>query len=68
MADQVDFTVTDHGSVSVLTPATGIAQSWLDERMPDDAATWGRGYVVEPRFIDHIVDDLLANDFTVGMA
>ena len=68
MADQVDVTITDHGSISVVTGITGIAKAHLDERMPDDAQTWGGGYVVEPRFVDYIVQDLLEHDFTVGAA
>jgi hypothetical protein len=68
MADQVDVIIRDEGSFSLVMGQTGIAKAHLEERMPDDVMTWGIGYVVEPRFIDHIVDDLLANDFTVGMA
>jgi len=68
MANQVDVTITDHGTISVVAGKTGIAKAHLEERMPDEVQMWGGGYVVEPRFIDHIVDDLLANDFTVGMA
>jgi hypothetical protein len=36
--------------------------------MPDDVQMWGGGYVVEPRYVGAIVSDLVANDFTVGMA
>jgi len=66
MADQVDVTITDHGSISVVTGITGIGKSHLEDRMPDDAQTWGGGYVVEHRFLDAIVQDLIDHDFTVG--
>ena len=66
--DTLDFTVSDEGSLSILTPLTGIAKEWLEERMPDDVQMWGGGYVVEPRYVGAIVSDLVANDFTVGMA
>jgi hypothetical protein len=68
MADQVDVTLTDHGSIVVITGKTGIAKSHLSEHMPDEVQMWGGGYVVEPRFVDAIVDDLLSHDFTVGAA
>lgn len=68
MADQVDVTITDHGTICVITGKTGIAKAHLDERMPDDVQTWGGGYVVEPRYVNYIVQDLIDHDFTVGAA
>jgi hypothetical protein len=68
MADQADVSFTDHGSLVVITGHTGIAKAHLAERMPEDVQTWGRGYVVEPRYVDFILDDLLSHDFTVAMA
>jgi hypothetical protein len=67
MADQVDVEIIDHGTISVVVGKTGIAKSHLEERMPDDVQMWGGGYVVEPRFLDHIVSDLIDQDFTVAM-
>lgn len=67
MADQVDVTITDHGSISVVTGITGIGKSHLEDRMPDEVQMWGKGYVVEPRFLDAIVEDLLSHDMTVAM-
>lgn len=69
MADQlIDVTVADFGTVTVITGKTGIAKSHLEERMPEDVQMWGGGYVVEHRYVDLIVEDLLSHDFTVGAA
>ena len=68
MADQIDVTVTDHGTICIIAGRTGLAKTHLEERMPDDVQTWGGGYVVEPRFVDYIVQDLIDHDFTVGAA
>lgn len=68
MADQVDVTITDEGTLCVITGKTGIAKAHLDERMPDNAMIWNGGYVVERRFVSYIVQDLLDHDFTVGAA
>jgi hypothetical protein len=66
MADEIDVEITDHGSICVVTGKTGIAKEHLDEHMPDDAQMWGGGYVVEPRFLDFIVQDLIAEGFTIS--
>jgi hypothetical protein len=69
VADQViDVTIENHGTLMVVRGMTGIAKAHLEERMPDGVMMWGSGYVVEPRYVDYIVQDLLDHDFTVGAA
>lgn len=63
-----DVEIVDHGTLVLITGLSGIAKAHLEERMPDDVQTWGRGYVVEPRYVDFIIDDLLSHDFTIAMA
>ena len=51
-----DFTLTDHGSVVILTAVSKAARAWVAEHLPDDAQTWGRaGMVIEPRYAAGIV-------------
>jgi hypothetical protein len=65
--DGVDFTISDHGSLLVLTPRSESATEWLEDKMPEDAQTWGKkGYVIEPRFVFDIVEDLRENGFIVN--
>jgi hypothetical protein len=65
---QPDITFVDHGSVVLVTGHSKAAKEHLADRMPDDAQRWGGGYVVEPRYVDLIVEDVLSHDFTVGMS
>lgn len=50
-----DFETVDHGSIVILTPTSVAARRWLNETAPDDAQWWGRGLVVEPRYLDGVL-------------
>ncbi len=52
-----DLTVANHGSICILTPVSDAGREWVAEHIPGDAMTWGpEGIVVEPRYIDDIVN------------
>ena len=59
--ERPDFNVQGHGSLVMLLPGTPDAIRWCELHLPDDALTWSRAYVVEPRHISEvlrgIVDD-----------
>jgi hypothetical protein len=65
---EADFSVDHHGTVAVLFPISRAAILWCSRHLPDDAPRWGtRGYVIEPRYLDPIVqhmdlDGLLSQD------
>jgi hypothetical protein len=61
-----DFTVTDGGSVCLLTPTTSAARRWLDENIGEDAIYLGRGLAVERRFVDQIIEGIVADGFRVS--
>jgi hypothetical protein len=50
-----DFTVENHGTIFLLIPETDAARTWVEANLPDDALTFGRGVVVEHRYIADIV-------------
>jgi hypothetical protein len=55
----VDFRVDNHGSIVILHALTPAAREWADEHLPVDRLNWGQGgTVVEPRYIDDIVDGI----------
>lgn len=55
----MDYTVSHHGSVCILTPITDAAREWCDEHLPEDAMRWGpHGYVIEPRYLGAIIEGL----------
>jgi hypothetical protein len=46
----MDFTVTHHGSISILTPLTPAAREWLEENVDlEEAMRWGPGGIA----VDH---------------
>ncbi|SDL57645.1 hypothetical protein [Aliiruegeria lutimaris] len=51
---QCDFTVTYHGSITLLTANTPEAEEWADAHLPADRTRWGGGSVVEPRYLEII--------------
>ena len=61
-----DFTITDGGSVCLLTPTTSAARRWLDENIGEDAIYLGHGLAVERRFIDQIIEGIVADGFRVS--
>jgi hypothetical protein len=49
-----DFTVLNEGSVVVLTPVSDEGIDWATEYLMNDL-TFGRGTVVEPRYMDPVL-------------
>ena len=53
------YTVTNHGSIAILTPISEDAIDWCEEHLPEDTMRWGpNGYVVEPRYLGPILEAL----------
>lgn len=59
-----DFSIEDHGSIFIFTPETDTAREWWESRV-DGGSTFGQGYAVEYRFINHIVHAILAEGLTI---
>jgi hypothetical protein len=53
-----DFTVQNEGSIVILYPHGHAAQEWIEEHIPEDAQRWGTGIVIEPRYLDPIIDGI----------
>ena len=53
-----DFQVQDHGSIMLLKPMTADAHDWVAAHIPSDAQFFGSAVVVEPRYMDAIVDGI----------
>jgi len=61
----VDFTVSNEGSLYLVTPHTLVGGDILTGRVPDDAQWYGRSLVVEHRYIKEFVDGLREDGYTV---
>ena len=46
-----DFTVINLGRIFLLEPRTSTAVTWVEERLPENALTFGEAVVVEHRYI-----------------
>jgi hypothetical protein len=60
-----DFTLTNHGSLVTLLPATDEAREHLAENVSDEAQWWAGALVVEPRYVADLVEQLQANGWEV---
>lgn len=58
------FRVEDHGSIVLLRPLTADVEEWIEEHVGgEDTQYWGSAVVVEPRYIEPIVQALVAEGF-----
>lgn len=61
----MDFDFSNHGSICLLNPLTPAAKAWAEEHLPDDALTLGAAIVIEPRYVEPILDGIEADGLTV---
>lgn len=61
-----DFRVANHGSIALVTPQTAAARAWVDEHLPEDHLTFGGGVVVEPRYLDDILEGITVDGLSLG--
>jgi hypothetical protein len=52
----VDLMVEDHGSIMLVRPISDDGRAWLNETAPEDAQFFGGAMVVEPRYIEGVID------------
>jgi len=61
---ELDFQLENHGSLFLLRPLTSAATEWMRENLPVDSPEtqfWGEAIVIEPRYLEPIVDGILAD-------
>jgi hypothetical protein len=52
-----DIRINNHGSIVILTGVSDAGIDWLEASLDPDAQRWGvNGWVVEPRYVDDILD------------
>lgn len=65
-AHAIDFTVAGGGTIYLVTPHTPEAQDWTAEHIGDDAQWLGRGFAVEHRYIEDILEGMVRDGMTVS--
>ena len=61
-----DFICQNHGSLFLLIPCNDSANDWIEQNLSPDRLTFGRGVVVEPRYIGDIVRGAMADGLVVA--
>jgi hypothetical protein len=61
-----DLSVDNQGSICLLRAKTEAGRDWVAEHIPADAQWWCGGVVVEPRYIDAIVDGAMNDGLEVA--
>ena len=51
-----DFEVTNHGTIFIFDPISVAATQWCYKHLPADGPRWGKGFVIEHRYIEAIVN------------
>lgn len=60
-----DFSISNHGSISLLQPLTKRARSWIAERVADEPQWFGGALVVEWRYAEPLVEALARDGMEV---
>ena len=63
---QLDVSVEDHGSLWLFRPLTEEAKTWIDDNVEDAALWFGGALAVEARFVQAMVEGMLADGLEVG--
>jgi hypothetical protein len=63
---QADFLYQHEGSIGLLFPMTDEARSWVDEHISSDAQWFGKGLVIEWRYLDSIIEGITGDGLEVA--
>jgi len=64
----LDVLVVNHGSVVIMNCMSERALRWASDHIPEDAQWMGKGFAVEPRYVDLIVEGMNEADLDVAEA
>ena len=60
-----DIIITNHGTLTVLHAMNEAATEWLHKRLDPDVQRFGDGFVVEPRYLEPIIEGAVNSGFEV---
>ena len=61
----MDAEVINHGSLCLVHPRTVEAQKWIHENVSEDSQWFAHSLVVEPRFIEDLIQGMIADGLTL---
>lgn len=56
---EIDIQLEDRGSIWLFRPLTKTGKDWIGETAPEDAQFFGRAMVVEPRYVNGVIDAIV---------
>lgn len=62
----MDAFVENHGTVALVRPVSDLARGWIEDNVGDDAQFFGGALAVEPRYVEELVEGMLADGLDVG--
>lgn len=60
-----DIRIENHGSIVLLRPLTAEGEQWLNVKVAEDAQTWGKAVICEPRYVANIVEGMQGDGLEV---
>ena len=61
-----DLSLSNHGSLWLLTPHTEASEQWVDDNLSDARQMLGRAIAIEPRYVADIVAGIRADGLTLN--
>lgn len=62
----VDFTYSDHGSISLLRPITDMARTWLQEHVSGEHQYYCGALIIEWRYVNDVIVGIIDDGLRVG--
>jgi hypothetical protein len=61
-----NFVLSNHGSLWLMEPMDDDSREWLREHV-SEGQWWGGKLVIEPRYVEGLVEGIRADGYTVGL-
>ena len=61
-----DFNLSNEGSLFLLAALTPEADDWCEAHLPSDRLLYAGCVVIEPRFVENIVEGIHADELTIA--
>lgn len=63
-----DFALHNHGTLFILVPLSGDAETWCEDHLQQDGMRWAGGYAVDHRCMQDIIEGIREGGLTLCAA
>ena len=60
------FDIENHGTIVLVRPLTPDVKAWLEENVEEAAMWYGGALVVEPRYVEGLIEGLIEEGFVAS--